>query len=64
MVAQVVSRSVTQEINIWDGSATLPGRIVELDANDLAGTKHALTNAIHCGQDLVWLEPLLAQSDA
>ena len=64
VVTQVVGTSVPQEIYRWDGSATLPGRIVELDANDLAGTKHALTNAIHRGQDCVWLEQLLAQSDA
>ena len=53
-----------QEVYLWDASVPLPEKEVELDANDLARTKHALTTAIHRGQDRVWLEPLLAQLDA
>jgi len=53
-----------QEVYLWDGSAALPDNEVELDANDLARTKHALTNAIHRAHDRVWLELLLAQLNA
>lgn len=53
-----------QEVYLWDGSVSLPDKEVELDANALGRTKHALMTAIHRGQDRVWLEPLLAQLDA
>ena len=53
-----------QEVYLWDASVPLPEKEVELDANDLARTKHALTSEIHRAQDRVWLEPLLAQLGA
>ncbi len=53
-----------QEVYRWDSSASLPDKEVELDANDQAHTKHALTTAVHRGQDRGWLEPLLAQLEA
>jgi hypothetical protein len=53
-----------QEVYVWDASTPLPDKEFELDSNDVARTKHALTTAVHRGQDRVWLEPLLAQLDA
>jgi hypothetical protein len=50
-----------QEVYQWDASAPLPDQEVELDEDDLARTKHALTTATHRAQDRVWLEPLLKQ---
>ena len=53
-----------QEVFLWDSSIPLPDKEFELDANDLARTRHALTLAVHRAQDRVWLEPLLAQLEA
>ena len=53
-----------QEVYLWDAAASLPDKEVELDANDLSRTKHALKTAVHRAQDRVWLEPLLAQLEA
>ena len=53
-----------QEVFLWDSSASLPDKEVDLDANDLARTKHALTTAVHRAQDRFWLESLLAQLEA
>ena len=50
-----------QEVYLWDASASLSEKEFELDANDLARTKQALTTEIHRGQERVWLEPLLGQ---
>ncbi len=59
----MVRRSVPQEIYLWGGSAALPDKEVELDANDLVRTKHALTTATRHAQAREWLVPLPAQRE-
>ena len=53
----------TQEVYLCDASTPLPDKEVELDANDLARTKRALTTAVHRAQDRGRLEPLVVQLD-